>query len=177
MVRKYPMRFLLFAIMFSCNAKREETSITMTGQTLETPFPLASGIQIDELQVDTFKNGLPYVFYLKEALLLARLQPGENIGYLKNVLFFDRPNRGYTWRNDSTWGIFDIDLVEYKYRGAVAKRDRLDYTYEAKYDVYPTTFKPGAWYLFDFKQDDRHRDFMYVDTMGNATNYKFFRLK
>ncbi|PWV45387.1 hypothetical protein C7475_11450 [Chitinophaga sp. S165] len=148
----------------------------MTGKCLETNFSLINGIKIDELEVKSFsRENIPYEFYLKESLTLKK--SSDRPGFIKNLIFFDRPNANYYWENDSTWGIFDISVVNYKYRGSISKKSRSDYSYQKQYDIYPLAFKPNSWYLIDFIRTDlgeNHREFLHVD---DKNNFIFHKLK
>jgi len=146
----------------------------MTASYLETNFPLAYGLKIDELDVRSFsEEHTPYEFYLKQTLQLKECPDAS--GSIRNVIFFDRPNADYYWQSDSTWGIFDISIIDYKYRGNLSKKSRWDNSYQKQYDIYPSAFKPNSWYLVDFKPvGEKHREFLHVD---QNNNFVFYRLK
>lgn len=166
----------LAIVILSLYACKPAPKIVMTSQYLETDFSLINGIKIDELQVDSFSEAhLPYVFYLKESLHLIRDQEAPQKKQIKNVIFFDKPNKGYVWRNDSIWGNFSISVVEYKYRGHTSSRDRMDKSYEQQYAVFPRKFKPQTWYLIAFfltEPGKKHHAFLYVDQNANYTFYQ-----
>jgi hypothetical protein len=166
----------LAIIVLSLYSCKPEPKIVMTSRYLETDFSLINGIKIDELRVDSFsEDHLPYVFYLKESLHLGRYQQASHKEYLKNVIFFDRPNADYLWRNDSAWGNFTISVVEYKYRGNISSKDRMDDSYQQQFPVFPRKFKPNSWYLIDFLPAEvgkKNHEFMYADNEGRFTFYK-----
>jgi hypothetical protein len=165
-------------LLYACGSKQKNYRVTATERYLEATWPLINGVQIDELEVTEFsKDNTPYEFYLKQAVSLKR-KPNTSIQTpIKNVIFFDRPNEHFYWQNDSTWGLDDISITDYKYRGSLSKRDRFDFSYQQRYEVYPFAFKPGTWYLIDFiptEADEKHHEFMYVDSQKT---FSFYRLK
>lgn len=175
----YLIPALLSGFLFCCSCGRgKHTGITMTEKYLEAPFSLVNGLQIDEIRVDSFsKDHLPYVFYLKESWALVRNPDRSNNQLIKNLVFFDRPNENYYWKNDSTWGLFNISVTKYKYRGNISGRDRFDQSYQRRAEVLPVRFKPETWYLVDFIPPEvgkKHHEFLFVD---RDMNFRFTRLR
>lgn len=150
----------------------------MTNNYMETSFNIENGIQIDELKVDSFsENKLPHIFTLKESFVLRRKSDFAQSEKLSNILFFDKPNKGYEWINDSIWGQFDISIKEYKYIGTVSERNKSDNSYQQTFDVYPRKLKPNSWFLIDFKPAElnkKHYEFLYVT---DKQEFTFFPLK
>ena len=162
-------------LLAACRASHQKNKITMTGDYMETNFPLYNGIQIDELQVDSLaKDNTPYEFYSKETFFLRR-KPGTSAYLIKNTILFNRPNGNWYWQNDSTFGLYGISIKEYSYMGYISKRDRFDHSYQKQYEIYTVEFKPGTWFMIDFRPDkvgENHHEFMYVDKDKKFTFYK-----
>lgn len=162
----------------ACKKKPNDYQITMTGKYLETNFSLINGIKIDELAVTAFsKDNIPYEFYLKQSLSLKMRLDIRNKDLIGNLIFFDRPVPGYYWENDSAWAIYNISVVNYKYRGSISGKSMFDESYQQQYDTYPSAFKSNSWYLIDFMSPvraEKHHEFLHVD---DDNNFIFYQLK
>jgi hypothetical protein len=157
--------WIAFPLAFSCNSK-PKNSIRMTHSHLETDFKMINGIQIDEIRVDSFSaTGIPFFFRLKESFLLRRKPDFSQKNNIGKVIFFDKENNGFEWINDSTWGLFDINVSKYKYTGYISQKEKNDYSYKTTFRTYPRKFMPDSWYIIDFKPTElnkKHHEFLNV---------------
>jgi hypothetical protein len=105
---------------------------------------------------------------------MLRDEAADKRGHIGKVIFFDKPNEGYVWRNDSTWGNFNISVRYYRYKGNISAKERMDFSYQQTYSVFPRKFKPKTWYLIDFQPGEiskKHHQFLYVDQDAGFTFY------
>lgn len=162
------------AVLFTACKHEDVCKTTMTVDYIEHSCSLINGIQFDELRVDTFGiDHLPYVFYLKECFSYGKYRSENGNESIDNIIFFNKPSVNYAWQTDSSRGIFNISVVEYKYRGSISSKDRSDHSYQIRSDTCPVRFKPDTWYLVDFRPATqiKHMEFLHVEKGNKFTFY------